>query len=285
MPIRRFLGYQQRAGPHLDQALEHAVQFTFGNGFEYLEPDPECTGRLLHLMDDEFGARISWIYEKGNYARFGYEFAQEFKPLRLEGDRQTADARDIPAGPVHARDETVLYLVAAGLEDNRYRGGCCLRCKGGRGRAACRDDSDLTANEIGGQQRQSIVLTVRPPIFDRHVPPLDVSGLAQTLAECGRELRACPTRTKIEIPDNWNGCLRARRKRPSGRRAAEQRDEVAAGAHSITSSARASRVGGISRPSALAVVRLITSSNFVGCMTGRSAGFSPLRMRPTYTPT
>jgi hypothetical protein len=30
----------------------------------------------------------------------------------------------------------------------------------------------------------------------------------------------------------------------------------------------------------LAVVRLTTSSNFVGCMIGRSAGFSPLRTRP-----
>jgi len=34
--------------------------------------------------------------------------------------------------------------------------------------------------------------------------------------------------------------------------------------HSITSSARASSVGGIVRPSALAAFRLITSSNFVG---------------------
>ena len=37
---------------------------------------------------------------------------------------------------------------------------------------------------------------------------------------------------------------------------------------------------GLSRPSALAVLRLMTSSNLVGCMTGRSAGLSPLRMRP-----
>ena len=51
--------------------------------------------------------------------------------------------------------------------------------------------------------------------------------------------------------------------------------------HSITSSARASSDGGTSRPSALAVLRLITSSNFVGACTGRSAGFSPLRMRST----
>ena len=50
--------------------------------------------------------------------------------------------------------------------------------------------------------------------------------------------------------------------------------------YSITSSARASSVGGTARPSAVAVLRLTTSSNFVGCTTGRSLGFSPLRMRP-----
>src|SRR6516162_4280856 len=68
---------------------------------------------------------------------------------------------------------------------------------------------------------------------------------------------------------------------PSDRRAAEQRDEVAALHHSITSSARASRFGGTSMPSARAVARLMTSSNLVDCKTGRSAGFVPLRMRPT----
>ena len=51
--------------------------------------------------------------------------------------------------------------------------------------------------------------------------------------------------------------------------------------YSITSSARASSDGGTSRPSALAVLRLITSSYLVGACTGRSAGFSPLRMRST----
>src|SRR5262249_4721538 len=51
--------------------------------------------------------------------------------------------------------------------------------------------------------------------------------------------------------------------------------------HSITSSARASTLAGISMPSAFAVLRLIASSNLVGACTGRSAGFSPLRMRST----
>jgi hypothetical protein len=45
--------------------------------------------------------------------------------------------------------------------------------------------------------------------------------------------------------------------------------------HSITSSARASSVGGTERPSALAVWGLMTSSNFVGCMIGRSTGLAP----------
>src|SRR5262249_26820557 len=50
--------------------------------------------------------------------------------------------------------------------------------------------------------------------------------------------------------------------------------------HSITSSAIASRVGGMMSPSILAVGWLMTSSNLVDCSTGRSAGLVPLRIRP-----
>src|SRR5262249_323798 len=75
--------------------------------------------------------------------------------------------------------------------------------------------------------------------------------------------------------------LGPRLKRPSGYTAAEQRDELAS-FHSITSSVRASNEIGGSRPSALAVLRLITSSNLVAYCTGSSPGFSPLRMRSTY---
>src|SRR5262249_44107370 len=72
--------------------------------------------------------------------------------------------------------------------------------------------------------------------------------------------------------------LGACRKRPR-RRAAESQDELAP-LHSITSSARASNVAGISTPIVLAVCRLMTSSNLVACIIGKSAAFSPLRMRP-----
>jgi len=51
--------------------------------------------------------------------------------------------------------------------------------------------------------------------------------------------------------------------------------------YSRISSARERSEGGTVRPSALAVLRLITNSYLVALCTGRSAGFSPLRMRST----
>src|SRR5258705_13823781 len=47
--------------------------------------------------------------------------------------------------------------------------------------------------------------------------------------------------------------------------------------YSITSSARPSSEGGTVSPRALAVLRLITSSNLTGCSIGKSAGFSPFK--------
>src|ERR1700738_1731198 len=55
--------------------------------------------------------------------------------------------------------------------------------------------------------------------------------------------------------------------------------------YSITSSAIARSCGGILRPSALAVLALMTNSTLVDCVTGRSRGVSPLRMRAAQTPT
>jgi hypothetical protein len=50
---------------------------------------------------------------------------------------------------------------------------------------------------------------------------------------------------------------------------------------SMISSARSNTDCGIFRPRAFAVFILITSSNFVGCATGRSAGLVPLRILAT----
>src|SRR5437899_2252279 len=62
--------------------------------------------------------------------------------------------------------------------------------------------------------------------------------------------------------------------------AADQHDEGTS-LHSITSSARASSVGGTVRPRALAVFRLTMVTSFVGNSTGKSAGLLPLRILST----
>jgi hypothetical protein len=51
--------------------------------------------------------------------------------------------------------------------------------------------------------------------------------------------------------------------------------------YSMIWSARPSTEGGIVRPRAFAAFRLMTSSNLVGCSTGRSAGLAPLRILST----
>ena len=49
----------------------------------------------------------------------------------------------------------------------------------------------------------------------------------------------------------------------------------------MTLSAFASTFGGIVRPICFAAFRLMISSNFVGCSTGRSAGLAPFRILST----
>src|SRR5262249_31633289 len=122
----------------------------------------------------------------------------------------------------------------------------------------------------------------RPFVIDNDVLTLDKAYFLDTRAECGEVVVGPPLkwgRTTGEKPNHGHrGPLRQRRERPPRRRAAEQRDELAPANHSITSSAGAGSVSGTVRPSALAVLRLTTSSNLVGCSTGRSAGLAPLRI-------
>src|SRR5262249_14952516 len=122
-----------------------------------------------------------------------------------------------------------------------------------------------------------------PPIVDRYVSSLVPAELPQSLHECRRTklpLGIIADRLQHSDPPHALTLLRPRRSRPR-RRAAEQRDELAPPDHSITSSARASSVSGTAKPSAFAVLRLITKSYLVGACTGRSDGFSPRRMRST----
>ena len=67
-----------------------------------------------------------------------------------------------------------------------------------------------------------------------------------------------------------------------GEEAASQRvDEHSPGDHWMIWSARCSSDGGIVSPSAVAVLRLMISSNFLGCSIGKSPGGAPRRILAT----
>src|SRR5262249_51160742 len=106
-----------------------------------------------------------------------------------------------------------------------------------------------------------------------------VAGFAQTAPEAGQPGGVGLRRPEVQISNHRHRrLLRARRERQR-RRAAKQRDELAT-LHSITSSAVASKDDGMAMSSNRAGWWLMTSSNLLDCITGRSTGFPPLRMRP-----
>src|SRR5450759_5938551 len=100
----------------------------------------------------------------------------------------------------------------------------------------------------------------RPAVFNLHILAVDISAYLQALHEGSHELRIPVRRTDVEEPDHRHRrLLRLCRKRPTHRRAAEKRDELAP-LHSITSSARPISVSGTLMPSAFEVLRLMTIS-------------------------
>jgi hypothetical protein len=134
--------------------------------------------------------------------------------------------------------------VAASQEGDRD-------CRGRRLGSKCWWDAGsgnhgyLTTNQIGRQGRQSIVLALRPTVFDRDVPALDVAGLVQTLPEAGQtDIGVGLGRAGAEIADHRHRLLLRVQRRRRGHRAAEQQHQLAAVHYSMTSSARERIDGG-----------------------------------------
>jgi hypothetical protein len=96
-----------------------------------------------------------------------------------------------------------------------------------------------------------------------------------------RKVRNPPTADGAEVTSSGAGQPLFDPRRKVCSTAAEYHEAHSATRYSITSSATPRSVGGTVMPSIFAVLRLIASVNLVGCMIGRSPGFSPLRMRPT----
>jgi AAA domain len=84
----------------------------------------------------------------------------------------------------------------------------------------------------------------------------------------------------LGVPDKRGIVQPTRGRLKSANRDHSHRSKIAG--YSITSSARCWSWSGTSRPSALAVFRLMISATLIGIWIGSSAAFSPLRMRSMY---
>ena len=171
--------------------------------------------------------------------------------------------------------------VCSQREDNGDGGGCSLGCLC-RCRPVDYDDIYVRAHKVGRKLAHPVQDPASVPLLDCDVPAFDVAERSQALAEGIRIASRVGSLTQESDACKLRRLLRPCRERPRRRRAAEQRDELAP-PHSITSSASARNGAGTVRSIALAVLRLMTSSNFADCSTGRSAGFVPRRILSAYS--
>src|SRR5262245_28430426 len=200
---------------------------------------------------------------------------QQLESLALQVDVLRREAGDISIGARQAGDDTDADRIANGTHHDRYRSRCLLRRQ--RRRGAPRDDQvNRKRSQFGRHGGVAVIATFCKARYQPQILTLDIAIVPQ-LARKPLDRRQGLRRKDPDGPHPL-ALLRARRQRPR-RRAAESQDELAA-PHSITSSARVSSVGGMLRPSVLAVLRLIASSVFVTCWTGKLAGVSPLTIRP-----
>src|SRR5262245_15918501 len=205
---------------------------------------------------------------------------QQLESLALQVDVLRREAGDISIGARQAGDDTDADRIANGTHHDGYRSRCLLRRQCRRS-APCDDQVNRKRSQFGRHGGVAVIATFCKARYQPQILTLDIAIVPQ-LARKPLDRRQGLRRKDPDGPHPL-ALLRARREGPNkrrcGRRAADERDELAA-LHSITSSARVSSVAGTSRPSAWAVLRLMNSSIFVDCWTGRSAGFSPLTIRP-----
>ena len=186
---------------------------------------------------------------------------QDFEPFHVQLRGKNTHPSRVAARSRQAGRKPTAYHVIGHADDGDRLGRALRRSDGGV--AEGDDEINVLRHEFAGQRGRSLAAGLGPnkqevdiaslfPANRLHVAPKRFSEGLQHILPIGSQ-----------YADHGHATLlRARRERPRGRRAAEQRYELPP-FHSITSSARASKVAGTSRPSAFAVARLITRSKRV----------------------
>src|SRR5262249_52360006 len=122
-----------------------------------------------------------------------------------------------------------------------------LLCRRRRLGSVREDDVDLAAHELGRNLAVPLLSPFGPAILDLDRTAFDPGELAQPLPEGGNQVRLRRQCAHAYEADRRQPgsllLLRPHRERPRSRSAANERDELATAAHSITSSAQQERFG------------------------------------------
>ena len=133
---------------------------------------------------------------------------KQFETLRLQRGTDQAHTCNVAAGSVEARYETRLDRIGGADKDDRDRVGGRFRGFRRIGAAPGENDSDVSSNQLVGQGRQLVVVTLRPAIFDDNIPTFRVPIFLQASTERGA--REIPRRQAVKkTNDRHGGLLRA----------------------------------------------------------------------------
>src|SRR6516225_10485455 len=196
---------------------------------------------ILYIPQQDRQGWVAGIAHDANAPYPRNHLDQQLRLLGTQIGREVHKAGDIPAWPRQTADEARAHRVSDSHHDDRNSGGRRFGGKGG-GCGPSHDDVDIAANELGSDVGNLLGRSLRPMIGDGEILPLDVTVLAQGITECPQHCGCRNRGSKKTNPDLFVplAVLRARRERPRDRRAAEQRDELAAD-HRMTAFAKALR--------------------------------------------
>src|SRR5260370_16608929 len=174
------------------------------------------------------------------------------------------------------------YANAEGVRDRThddgYRRGRLLRGERGVGPPS-KYDVYVEADEIVRQLGKPLVVSLGVAVLEANILTLDIPEIMESPS---KRVDGRPGLDRKDTDrDYFPLLLSTCGERPSNR-TADQSDELAT-LHSITCSAPASSILGITMPRAFAVLRLITSSTFAAASTATSSPLPPPMIRPPYS--
>src|SRR5215469_18304109 len=155
-----------------------------------------------------------------------YQFAQQFNTLRLQFAGKLADPGCIAIRSIEVVSQTHFDWVLVANEYNWDGGRSRFRCECRHCPANCRDDSNVTIDQIDCQCRQLIIVTICPAVLNGNVLTLDIAALFETVMKCSDDRIGFAGRPTAKPSDLWWGALLRMGSSRSHDKRSYQRDEL-----------------------------------------------------------